>query len=232
MLRTRRGGSEPASAYAKPTALTCHLTVCTHSHTDSHTTIMASLLCTRTTCLRAAVRHGRAFAAPVAPIASFTSSARPLKQLRLSHEPTQSLPTVTARIPATCFALSRTSANRRHASTETMSPTIPQETLTWDRFFELRKKKRYLQLVTQIFTGAASFLIAAPLITEYEVDAYLAQLTGLDPVIMLGMTAVAVAVGGGMCGPTFSNAGLKMWAKSKGLDRAIAEVSSARCMAA
>lgn len=200
----------------------------------THTTNMASLFCTRTTCLRAAFQHGRTFAPSVAPIASFTSSARPLKQLRLSHEPTRPAHPITTGLLATRFSSPRAPVSRRYASTEapTTSPTAPQETLTWDRFFDLRKKKRYLQLVAQLFTGAASFLIAAPLITEYEVDGYLAQLTGLDPVIMLGMTAVAVAVGGGMCGPTFSNAGFKMWAKSKGLDRAIAEVSLLECWSA
>lgn len=97
--------------------------------------------------------------------------------------------------------------------------------MTWDRFFDLRKKKRYMNLGWSFVTSTVVFVATTPLITEYEVDAYLAQISGLDPFIVLGMTAFAVAIGGGMCGPTFGNGAFKLWAGRRGLNEAIAEVS-------
>jgi len=188
------------------------------------TTNMATLFYTRSTCLRTVARHGRRIAAPIAPTVSFTTLSRPSKQQRLTYEPSRSTLSITARIPATRFSSSKVPVIRRHASTTAAPAEAPKELLTWDRFFDLRKKKRYINVGASITTMVITFVATTPLLTEYEVDAYLAQIAGLDQFIVLGMAAAAVAVGGYMCGPTFGNAGFKVWAGRRGWNEGIAEV--------
>lgn len=118
----------------------------------------------------------------------------------------------------------------RHASstssTTNQTPQPPSEdTLTWDRFFDLRRKRRYLNLGTSIVTAAGAIGVCGPIIAQQDLDSWGAQMSGIDPMYVFGLTTFAVAAGGWLCGPSMGNLGFKMWAGRRGWNRGIAEVS-------
>jgi mitochondrial import inner membrane translocase subunit TIM23 len=100
--------------------------------------------------------------------------------------------------------------------------------LTWDRFFDLRRKRRYLNLGSSFITAAGTIGVLGPVIAQQDIDGWAAQISGLDPIIVLGITTFAVATGGWLCGPSFGTAIFKIWAGRKGWNSAIAEVGVIR----
>ena len=66
--------------------------------------------------------------------------------------------------------------------------------------------------------------VAAPMLAEYDFDSWGAQISGLDPIIVLGISTFAIAAGGWLIGPTVGNLGFGMWASRRGWKVGIAEV--------
>ena len=64
-----------------------------------------------------------------------------------------------------------------------------------------------------------------PIIAQQDIDGWAAQLSGLDPLVVLGITTFAVGAGGWLCGPSFGTAVFKVWAGRKGWNGPIQEVS-------
>ena len=191
---------------------------------------MATMICPRAASLRALASTHRTISAVTPKQASFSSSTRPQKQRRLG-EPS-SRPSIALRIPKHRFAPvtrqsirheSTSSAYRTPSAPNTASP--PSDLLTWDRFFDLRKKRRYINLAASIATATATVAVAGPIIAQQDIDTWGAQVSGLDPFIVLGLTTFAAAAGGWLCGPSFGSAGFGIWAGRRGWNKAIAEVS-------
>lgn len=155
---------------------------------------------------------------------AFSTATRTAKHCRLPTP--HQRPCIVARIPPKSLAPSSIIA--RHASssptTSTQTPA-PEDVLTWDRFFDLRKKRRYLNLGSSIVTAAGAIGIFGPVLAQQDLDSWAAQVSGLDPLIVLGLTSFAVAAGGWLCGPSVGNLGFKAWAGRRGWNRGIAEVS-------
>lgn len=63
-----------------------------------------------------------------------------------------------------------------------------------------------------------------PVIAQQDVDSWGAQISGLDPMIVLGISTFAVAAGGWLCGPSFGSAAFGIWAGRRGWAKAIVEV--------
>ncbi|KAK5109744.1 hypothetical protein LTR62_006584 [Meristemomyces frigidus] len=101
----------------------------------------------------------------------------------------------------------------RKAST-TAEP--PSDTLTWDRFFDLRRKRRYVNLGASLVTAAATVSVAGPILASQDIDTWGAQLTGMDPVFVLGLSTLAVAAGGWLCGPSFGSGAFGVWISRRG----------------
>lgn len=115
----------------------------------------------------------------------------------------------------------------RHASSDsasTSATTTSEDILTWDRFFDLRRKRRYINLSSSLVTAGATIFVAAPMMAQQDIDGWAAQIYGLDPIMVLGATTFAVATGGWLCGPSFGTALFKVWAGRKGWNGPIAEV--------
>jgi import inner membrane translocase subunit TIM23 len=72
--------------------------------------------------------------------------------------------------------------------------------------------------------------VFAPLLAEQDFDSWGAQISGLDPVIVLGISTFAIAAGGWLCGPSFGTAGFTLWAGRRGWTKFIAQVSWERKM--
>lgn len=184
---------------------------------------MAAPSLTRSSCFGAATTLSRAFTAPAPSKAFFTTSSAPLKQLRSSYEPAN---TITSKIASTRQAPAPKLQTVRHAST-TSNATSAQQTpdiLTWNRFFDLRRKRRFINLGASIITSVTTVGLAAPIIANQDIDTWGAQISGMDPFVVLGVTTFTVAIGGWMCGPTFGTAAFKLWAGRRGWNAAIAQV--------
>ena len=108
----------------------------------------------------------------------------------------------------------------RSATAATPAPEI----LTWNRFFDLRRKRRFINLGASVVTAVITVGVAAPIIANQDIDTWGAQISGMDPFVVLGVTTFTVAIAGWMCGPTFGTAGFKIWAGRRGWNKAIAEV--------
>lgn len=181
---------------------------------------MAAPLLARSSCFRAATLFSRVFAAPAPSKAFFNTSSAPLKQLRANTLP--SITPARQSIAAQCKPQAI-----RHASTtsQASAPATPApEILTWNRFFDLRRKRRFINLGASIITATITVGVAAPIIANQDIDTWGAQVSGMDPFVVLGVTTFTVAIAGWMCGPTFGTAAFKLWAGRRGWNTAIAQV--------
>ena len=101
----------------------------------------------------------------------------------------------------------------------------PAPPLTWDHYFRLRSRRRYINLGASIAAALAAVPSATPIILANELDSWLAQASGLDPLMAMGLLGMAFGGAGWLCGPTLGNLGFKLWAERRGLRAAMAEVS-------
>ena len=151
--------------------------------------------------------------------ASKPSHFRP-SALRISQRPASA-----ARIPPQALFTLSTAVTRHASSTPTTNEaSIPDDVLTWDRFFDLRRKRRYVNLGCSLLTAVGTIGVFGPVIAQQDIDGWAAQISGLDPFIVLGISTFAIATGGWLCGPTFGNGMFKLWAGRRGWNLPIAEV--------
>ncbi|KAF7190346.1 Presequence translocated-associated motor subunit pam17, mitochondrial [Pseudocercospora fuligena] len=176
---------------------------------------MATLSCTRSTCLRTISTHRALVAAPFSAAFSSTS-ARPAKQARLQQSPRPRIASEVrqARLPP---------AARKASTTTSTTQAIPDNVLTWDRFFELRRTRRWINLGCSVLTSVITVGVATPLIAQADFDSWGAQISGLDPIVVLGISTFTVAAGGWLCGPSFGNLMFSLWAGRRGWRAGIAE---------
>ena len=186
---------------------------------------MATLACQRMTCLRTTAFTSRTF---TFSRAAFSTAARPLQQQSI-HEQT-SRPSIVCLIPPHRFAPSSTpfTASRKASSTPVTTPTStpPSEELTWNRFFDLRRKRRYINLVASLVTAGASVAFIGPVVAGQDLDTWGAQASGLDPFIVLGIVGIGIGAVGWLCGPSIGSGFFGLWAGRRGWNKAIAEVSA------
>lgn len=185
---------------------------------------MATILLPRTTCLRVLKAAPNALSLPTKATVAF-STARPSKQAqRTSNIPrpsiTSQLPTVRAGRISTRYASSTTTSSSRQEP--------PPDVLTWDRFFDLRKKRRWINVGCSVVTATAAVGLVTPVLAQQDFDSWGAQISGLDPIVVLGISTFAVAAGGWLCGPSFGTAMFSLWAGRRGWNKLIAEVSYRR----
>lgn len=200
---------------------------------------MASLVVRRATCSRPLASTLLSLGAPAYARAPFGSLVKPSTQPRTTHRTT--CPSFVATIQPQRTALNISSVRNASSAPAPSGPykTPPQDiqqppqdsqppppdVLTWDRFFDLRRRRRYINLVASIITAGGAVGIAGPLIAQQDIDSWGAQISGLDPVIVLGIATIAVAGGGWLCGPTLGGTLFGLWAGRRGWNQMIAEVS-------
>ena len=186
----------------------------------STTSDMASLkspgaVCTRSLAIRSS-------SIPIGTARTFYSTTRPSKH---TDPHTTPRPSISATASRTIFSGPTAIAARHESSTSTpASTTTSEDILTWDRFFDLRRKRRYLNLGASVLTAAGTIGVFGPVLASQDVDGWAAQISGLDPLMVLGITSFTVAAGGWLCGPSFGTAVFKLWAGRKGWNGPIAEV--------
>ncbi len=180
--------------------------------------------------LQPSLKCVRLTASPTHPI--FLKPRRQFSQASLSpsshQRPSRSITHPSRQARAHFRPVNHLTTTSRHASTSTptANPTSTREdVLTWDRFFDLRRKRRYLNLGASFLTAGGAVGVFGPILAQQDIDGWAAQISGLDPIIVLGITTFAVAAGGWLSGPTFGNSLFKVWAGRKGWNQPISEVS-------
>lgn len=158
--------------------------------------------------------------------AAFRASAPRLTAVnRAHHSTTTAYRTVQRSLVASNSSQSAPSTSilpfARHASTTSAgpsstssSPPIEQPALTWDEFLKLRRTRRFINLGASVFSGLGSIVVAAPIMAEYEIENIGAQMTGMDPVFVLGGSLATVGAVGWLMGPFLGTAVFKLWKSS------------------
>ncbi|KAF2212556.1 hypothetical protein CERZMDRAFT_41082 [Cercospora zeae-maydis SCOH1-5] len=180
---------------------------------------MLSLLGPRISCLRplAAARTS----APTPVSAAFTTSAaQHSKHPRSQPAGTQRTIRFTSPLTHGVRLSRRTNST---SSQQHRQPQVPDHILTWNRFFDLRRKRRWINLGCSVLTAIGTVGVVAPMLAEQDFDTWGAQISGLDPIIVLGISTFAIAAGGWLMGPTVGNLGFGMWASRRGWKTGIAE---------
>ena len=103
-----------------------------------------------------------------------------------------------------------------------LTPPYVKET---DSKRHLRKKRRWINVGCSLITSITAVGLVTPILAQQDFDSWGAQISGLDPIIVLGITTFAVAAGGWLCGPSFGSTMFKLWAGRRGWNKLIAEVS-------
>lgn len=86
------------------------------------------------------------------------------------------------------------------------APSAVLEPLTWNRFLQLRKIRRRINVIASVIGMASCVAGSMYLITIHEVETLASQVIGLDPLITMGLIVVATAASGWLIGPFFGNA--------------------------
>ncbi|CAK1368027.1 Presequence translocated-associated motor subunit pam17, mitochondrial [Cercospora beticola] len=181
---------------------------------------MATLLVPRITCLRTLTATRRS--TPGLLSAAFTTSAAQNPKHTRPQQPWTQRTTTRFTSP-----LSHNSKLSRRANSTSSQPQqqqeVPDHILTWNRFFDLRRKRRWINLGCSVLTAFGTVGLVAPMLAEQDFDTWGAQISGLDPIIVLGISTFAIAAGGWLMGPTVGNLGFGMWASRRGWKAGIAE---------
>lgn len=196
---------------------------------------MATLLGSRTTGLRCLAQlspDGLVFTPRRANFV--TSTGGPFQQLSIGSRTSDFFP---ARPSPSQRSKGSPIPTRRPYATTSSTPTTPSSPapsasaaaeLTWNRFFDLRRKRRYINTGASVICALAALGVGGPIIAQQDLDTWGAQISGIDPIFVFGGSSFAVAVAGWLCGPAFGGALFGAWAGRRGWAGIIAEVSHYR----
>lgn len=86
------------------------------------------------------------------------------------------------------------------------TPTGPSEKLTWNEFLRLRKIRRRFNLVASASLAAVSFVTGLGWLSEQNLEQLGSQLFGMDPLFVMGLSALGFAGAGWVVGPFIGSA--------------------------
>ncbi|KAF2861105.1 mitochondrial import protein Pam17, partial [Piedraia hortae CBS 480.64] len=113
----------------------------------------------------------------------------------------------------------RQSPSTRFASTAAANHNA--EPVTWNTFLTLRRRRRHINLISSACAGIFAIAAAGPVLAEKDFDSWGAQISGLDPMIVLGAGCFGLGAAGWLMGPVVGNTVFKLWAKNKGWSDAL-----------
>ena len=144
-----------------------------------------------------------------------TKMQTPLSLLRASAPLGRSVHTSILHAARPSPALSSALVLSRHASSAASTSTTPTQSqtpqLTWDEFLKLRRTRRFINLGSSALSGAASIGVAVPAFAEFEIENIGAQMTGLDPMFVIGGSLMGVGAVGWLLGPFLGTAFFNIW---------------------
>ncbi|KAF1815963.1 mitochondrial import protein Pam17 [Eremomyces bilateralis CBS 781.70] len=96
---------------------------------------------------------------------------------------------------------------RTYSASATTPPSQSVETkLTWNRFLELRKHRRRYGLTASVVFGVGCVTGGTSFILSRDLEAAAAQMVGLDPFIVMGLSTMGLGAVGWLLGPLLGNA--------------------------
>ena len=144
-----------------------------------------------------------------------TKMRTPLSFLRASASLGRSVHTSILHATRPSPALSSALVLSRHASSAASTSTTPTQSqtpqLTWDEFLKLRRTRRFINLGSSALSGAASIGVAVPAFAEFEIENIGAQMTGLDPMFIIGGSLMGVGAVGWLLGPFLGTTFFNIW---------------------
>ncbi|THY48791.1 Pam17-domain-containing protein [Aureobasidium pullulans] len=144
-----------------------------------------------------------------------TKMQSPLSILRASAPHTRPIHTSVFHAAQRPQALSSALVFSRHASSAASTSSTPTQSqtpqLSWDEFLKLRRSRRFINLGSSALSGAASVAIAVPAFAEFEIENIGAQMTGLDPMFVIGGSLMGVGAVGWLLGPFLGTAFFNIW---------------------
>ncbi|RPA86943.1 mitochondrial import protein Pam17 [Ascobolus immersus RN42] len=128
---------------------------------------------------------------------SSTRSLRPLTQsLRPLHTPLRTIN------PTAFLGLRNASTDSNNQTITTNASGNPQ--LTWDGYFNLRKSRRRINLVSSVFTATVATLSGGGYLSTLEFSAA-QNFMGIDMPMVMGLATLAIGGVGWLCGPILGN---------------------------
>jgi import inner membrane translocase subunit TIM23 len=118
--------------------------------------------------------------------------------------------------------LASTTASPATAGASSASPAAAQP-LTWNRFLEIRKVRRQINVITSIIGVGGALFLSMYVVTTQDVDVLAQKYLGLDVLITMGIVVVATSAAGWLIGPVFGNLIFNM--RYRALRGSILEVS-------
>jgi import inner membrane translocase subunit TIM23 len=144
-----------------------------------------------------------------------TKMQTPLSILRASAPLGRSIHTSVLHAARPSPALSSALVLSRHASSAASTSTTPTQSqtpqLTWDEFLKLRRTRRFINLGSSALSGMASIGVAVPAFAEFEIENIGAQMTGLDPMFIIGGSLMGVGAVGWLLGPFLGTTFFNIW---------------------
>ncbi|KAL9049985.1 MAG: hypothetical protein Q9162_006900 [Coniocarpon cinnabarinum] len=112
----------------------------------------------------------------------------------------------------------RQHTHTRHESTTTapasaaaapVSSSEPPTSLTWNDFFRLRQRRRYINVGASALTASASLITGVGVIAAQDLEAL--QIFGLDPMIAGGIACLVCAGAGWLMGPLLGTVAFRLF---------------------
>ncbi|KAK2798837.1 hypothetical protein FQN50_008698 [Emmonsiellopsis sp. PD_5] len=129
--------------------------------------------------------------------------------------------TTSALIPATTLRTAPSSI--REVSTQAGSSPSENVQLDWNSFFRLRRSRRRFSLITSILGSMGFTMGGVQQLSMHNLDATIAQMVGLDPLITLGLGTAAFAALGWLLGPVLGSGLWNFWHRKHKVTFAIKE---------
>lgn len=96
--------------------------------------------------------------------------------------------------------------NSSAASNAELGTLLAKQSLDWNSFFKLRASRRRYTRAASIVTAFFSTLLGAQILSSRDFESFGAQVMGLDPFVVLGMSTAACGAVGWLVGPFFGTA--------------------------
>ena len=86
------------------------------------------------------------------------------------------------------------------------SSAAPNESkLDWNSFFKLRATRRRYSVASSVLTSAATTVFGVQYLSTQDIESLGAQVMGLDPIVVLGLSTMACGAAGWLLGPFVGN---------------------------
>ncbi|OJJ86829.1 presequence translocated-associated motor subunit PAM17 [Aspergillus glaucus CBS 516.65] len=103
-------------------------------------------------------------------------------------------------IPASCVLRTTVRANSTSSA-----PPMDEAKLDWNSFFKLRATRRRYSVASSAVTSVVTTVFGVQYLSTQDIESLGAQVMGLDPIVVLGMSTMACGAAGWLLGPFVGN---------------------------